>query len=125
MGVTEAEVHNRAIDWFEEKGLRVLSPSEIHYELAYDTFQYRPDFFVMPKNARRKVIAIEAKGSNLEPLRLLGQLLAYSLRYGGVCAAIPESKVHILKKLRTQIRRKITGFDFEILSIGSNHIKRI
>jgi len=124
--VTEAEVHNKAVDWFEGKGLRVLGFGEPQCELDYDRIPYRPDFFVMPRYAKKKVIAIEVKGSNFGLWGLLGQLLAYSLYYPAVCVAIPDSEVAKLKEIRTKIRRKAFGcFDFKILSIGKNKIRQL
>lgn len=119
--MSEAEVHNQTIDWLEEKGLRVFGPTGIGW-YGYKC-RYIPDLFFMPKYAKRKVVAVEAKGSNFNMLGLLGQLLGYSLYYPVVSATLPKSEALKLKKLRTRIRRKHHSFDFIILSVNEGNIK--
>jgi hypothetical protein len=109
-------------NYFSKKKIKFISSLEARYEFLFKSklkLALRPDIIIRPKYAKRKLIAIEAKGSNFEYEKLLGQLLVYYLDYGEVLAAIPEDRLQFLIKMRRQINKKLTGFNFGIISVNS------
>lgn len=105
-------------DWLEKKGVKEVGHWEAR-ELGYKT-SLCPDLLVKPKFSKKRVIAIEVKGSSFAMKELIGQLLMYRLCFSFVYAAIPSERERDLRKLRSTIRRRMKGFNFGIISVSAD-----
>lgn len=119
----ENEVIRSVENHFLKKKIKFISSIEARYECLFKSkleLALRPDIIIRPKFSKRKLIAVEAKGSSFEYEKLLGQLLVYYLDYGEVLAAIPEDRLQFLIKMRRHISKRLTGFNFGIIAVSSN-----
>jgi hypothetical protein len=124
--VKENEVGALVEDWLDQIGATRLSYWDAKV-LDYNARMY-PDLIAKPKFSRRilkNLVAIEVKGSKFNMRSLLGQLLLYSLCFSRVYVAIPSEREPLLRKLRSEIKGKIKGFDFGIISVTKNGKVRV
>lgn len=103
--------------WLKKRGVKTVSYWEAKEFFGYNT-RVKPDLLVKPKYSKKRLIAIEVKGSNFDMNELIGQLLIYSLNSPYVYVAVPAEHEKPLRKLRSKIRRRMKGFDFGIISVN-------
>jgi hypothetical protein len=114
--IKESKVGMLVEDWLDRIGAKKLS-----YWDAKESgcaISVYPDFLIKPKFFRKRLVAIEVKGSKFSKNTLIGQLLLYSLHFPFVYVAIPSECEETVRKLRSKIRRRIKGFDFGIISVA-------
>jgi len=108
-------------EWIKEKKLKKLSDFDVKL-LGYET-RLSPDILLKPKFAKKQLMIVEVKGSNHNVEHTLGQLLLYHLVFKSVYVALPLQQSGKLKEIRSQIRRRMKGFDFGIMGVSANEVK--